>query len=210
MLIIRFLCWKNMSCVSTKHIGRFMVSQTPILNLPHNGVREMGLSVPSLVSPPRFVLASKWGRRINKQCTSDYWAEDQSEPGDRSLLPSLSSSPSPLHPHILPVSSPCLLHPSLTLIAHSFPPSAVPSYLSCLLSFPYPCFYRGHGASKYLECWKCWESIDLRRGEVERGHLAAFKRHHRMSAKGLDTVFWSFCTICPCNSLFNEMFLKDT
>lgn len=116
MLIVRFLCWKNMSCVSTKHIGRFMVSQTPILNLPHNGVREIGLSVPSLVSPPRFVPASKWGRRINKQCTSDYWAEDQSEHSDRSLLPSLPSSPSPLHPHILPVLLP--VSPSPLLSTH--------------------------------------------------------------------------------------------
>lgn len=118
MLIVRFLCWKNMSCVSTKRIGRFMVSQTPILNLPHNGVREMGLSVPSLLSPPRFVPVSKWGRRINKQCTSDYWAEDQSEPGDRSLLPSLSSSPSPLHPScLLPVSPSPLLNTHRSLFS---------------------------------------------------------------------------------------------
>lgn len=105
----------------------------------------------SLPSHPGSLPVSKWGQKINKHCTSDYWAEDKSAWFDRSLLltslppsiqpfsPSLYSppaSPSPLF-NILPVLfsllySPSrrlsllflhlfLLHPSLTLIPHSLP-----------------------------------------------------------------------------------------
>lgn len=95
--------------------------------------------------PPGSVPVSKWGQKINKHCTSDYWAEDKSAWFDRSLLPAslppskqpsfpllLSSSLLLLHPakhpscpffSLLPSHLPSLhlflLHPSLTLIPHT-------------------------------------------------------------------------------------------
>lgn len=94
-----------------------------------------------LPSLPRSVPVSKWGQKINKHCTSDYWAEDKSAWFDRSLLPAslLPFSPFPSPPLVL---LPLLLQPILTsflsffpsctpphAIRPSFPPSISPSPL---------------------------------------------------------------------------------
>lgn len=63
MLIVHSLCWKKEAVFQLSvTLGRFLVSQTPILNFLHNGVRKMGLSVRPTASPPSsvgFVPASK-------------------------------------------------------------------------------------------------------------------------------------------------------
>lgn len=93
-----------------------------------------------LPSLPRSVPVSKWGQKINKHCTSDYWAEDKSAWFDRSLLPAslLPFSPFPSPPLVL---LPLLLQPILTSFLSFFPPVlpltlSVPPFLHLFLLHP--------------------------------------------------------------------------
>lgn len=80
----------------------------------------MANNLPSLLGS---VPVSKWGQKINKHCTSDYWAEDKSAWFDRSLLP---ASLPPFTPPPLLFFSLLLLHPRLTCFLSFFFPSVLP------------------------------------------------------------------------------------
>lgn len=168
-----------------------------------NGLAEMANSLPS---HPRSVPVSKWGQRINKHCTSDYWAEEKSACFDRSLFPSL------LPPSFYPFSSICpfacllffrprctsypshavslllpfhtfLLHPTLTLIPCTLLPSL--HFLILFASGPFPHFLLLLGNIKACCCKILGKYWSRQSGGTARS-LAPIQERPGNFAKGLD------------------------
>lgn len=138
----------------------------------------------------------------NKQCTSDYWAEDKSARFDRSLLPVshpvYPSSQLLLHPCLTSSLPPPLLlsiHSSFTPPSHSSltfstPPTPHPS-LASYRSFSLfdslfslcPSFTVLRLRSIKVCLFKTLWTIDPGSEEAERGHLAQVKRDQWVAAE---------------------------